>query len=226
MDAKAYCELVEQQDRVRKQQCRGFRVEDDQAPLVSLEGARCSLKFEPSIVEDYAYLVRTAVLDKVERIVARLQSEDKMLIIRSAWRSFRHQRLIWDNRVDCLRREHPEIHERELSKMTAYFVAPETESMHATGGAVDALIYDVKDGCVSDFGTNDGLKIALGRRCYPAHPNISSEAKKNRELLIGSFEEEGFVCDLKEFWHFDYGNVNWACAKNEAHAIYGAIEGP
>ena len=95
--------------------------------------------------------------------------------------------------------------------------------MHATGGAVDALMYDVAEDCIVDFGTNDGLKIDLGRRCYPGHPGIPSEAARNREVMIGQFEKEGFVCDLKEFWHFDYGNVSWATRKGKKVAHYGIV---
>jgi D-alanyl-D-alanine dipeptidase len=95
--------------------------------------------------------------------------------------------------------------------------------MHATGGAVDTLILDEATDRVLDFGTNDGLEIQLSRRCYPEHPEVGEEAMSNRRLLIGLFEDEGFVCDLKEFWHFDYGNVIWAASRNEDHAIYGAI---
>ena len=74
------------------------------------------------------------------------------------------------------------------------------------------------------FGTNDGYSINLNDKCYPYHPYITPEAKRNRKLLIGLFEEEDFVVDLKEYWHFDYGNVAWAIEKEEEHAIYGIIE--
>jgi D-alanyl-D-alanine dipeptidase len=37
--------------------------------------------------------------------------------------------------------------------------------------------------------------------------------KKNRKLLIGLFEDEDFVVDIKEYWHFDYGNASWAIEK-------------
>ncbi len=90
--------------------------------------------------------------------------------------------------------------------------------MHATGGAVDALIYDPENECVMDFGTNSGFKIELNRKCYPLHPDISSEAKKNRKLLMDLFENEDFVCDVTEYWHFDYGNVMWALGKGRASA--------
>ena len=48
--------------------------------------------------------------------------------------------------------------------------------------------------------------------------------RKNRKLLIDLFEEEDFVVDIKEYWHFDYGNASWALEKGEKHAIYGIIK--
>jgi D-alanyl-D-alanine dipeptidase len=75
-----------------------------------------------------------------------------------------------------------------------------------------------------DFGTNDGLKIELNDKCYPYHPFISPLAKKNRKLLIDLFEEEDFVVDIKEYWHFDYGNASWALEKKKRQAIYGKIK--
>lgn len=42
-------------------------------------------------------------------------------------------------------------------KNASYFKAPVTKSLQATEGEVDALIYDLKNNCVKDFGTNDEL---------------------------------------------------------------------
>lgn len=224
MNAREYCERVEQEERLQQQKRKTTRVADDGSPLISLKGSGFKLEFEPSFMENYRYLVREAVFDKVGRMSKRLHEQDKMLIIRSAWRSFRHQRLIWDKRVESLRQANPEVHQHELEEMAAYFIAPETESMHSTGGAVDALIRDMRTKGVMDFGTNDGLIINLSRKCYPDHPDLTPEATKNRRLLIDLFEEEGFVCDLQEYWHFDYGNVMWAIQNNEACAIYDCVE--
>jgi D-alanyl-D-alanine dipeptidase len=38
----------------------------------------------------------------------------------------------------------------EVEKITLEFIAPRETSMHATGGAVDALIYDSENDCVMD----------------------------------------------------------------------------
>jgi D-alanyl-D-alanine dipeptidase len=122
-----------------------------------------------------------------------------------------------------LSEEYPEKSGAQINAIVSHFIAPENRSTHASGGAVDALIYDIETGRILDFGTNEGHDIDLGVKCYPYHPEISIEAQSNRKLLISAFEKEGFVVDLKEFWHFDYGNVAWAAFKEYSYALYGPI---
>lgn len=224
VNAQQYCEMVERKYRRHKQHLLTTVIKEDQTPLKSLNESGFNLIFEPSIKKDYKYMVREAVFDKVGRISKRLDKDDKTLIIRSAWRSFDHQRLLWEDRVASLQKEYPKRQIEEIEELVSYFIAPPSKSTHSTGGAVDALIYDLKNDCVMRFGTNDGLKIDLNDKCYPYHPYITPEAKVNRKLLIGLFEEEDFVVDIKEYWHFDYGNISWAVEKEKDHAIYGIIE--
>jgi len=131
--------------------------------------------------------------------------------------------LLWETKFDILQKEFPNKSIDELTIIVSNYIAKEDKSMHGTGGAVDALIYDSRSERVLDFGTNEGYTINLNKECYPYHPEISDTAKKNRKLLIGLFEKENFVCDLKEYWHFDYGNVSWAVGKEEKISIYDRI---
>jgi D-alanyl-D-alanine dipeptidase len=224
MNAQEYCELVEQKARQHKKFYLTIPIEEDNSPLVSLKNYGFNLVYEPSIKKDYKYFVREVVLEKIGRISKLLDSQDKRLIIRSVWRSFDHQRMLWENKVEFLKKKYPNQHIKEIRENVSYFIAPPGSSTHATGGAVDALIYDLKIDAVMDFGTNDGLKIDLTDQCYPYHPFISPLAKRNRKLLINLFEKEDFVCDLKEYWHFDYGNVSWAIEKGKKCAFYGIIK--
>ena len=224
LNAHEYCEMVEQRYRRHIQFLPTITINEDHSPLMSLNGSGFNLIFEPSIKKDCKFMVRKAVFDKVGRISKRLDKEDKTLVIRSAWRSFGHQRLLWEERVVALQKEYPKKQIEEIEELVSYFIAPPSKSMHSTGGAVDALIYDLKHDCVMRFGTNDGLTMNLNDKCYPYHPYITPEAKNNRRLLIGLFEEENFVVDIKEYWHFDYGNVAWATEKEKEHAIYGVID--
>jgi D-alanyl-D-alanine dipeptidase len=223
MNAQEYCETVERAERRRKELASSVTVQDDRSPLVALKDAGFHLMFEPSMMEGYGYRVRKAVCEKVGRISQRLDDENKILIIRSVWRSFEHQRRLWDERIAAMRLEHPERTEDEIKATVSRFIAPPQKSMHATGGAVDALIYDLEVNSVLDFGNNDGLRLELDETCYPLHPAISGHARENRQLLMGLFEDEGFVVDHLEYWHFDYGNASWAARKGEKVARYGVI---
>jgi D-alanyl-D-alanine dipeptidase len=224
MNAQEYCEMVEQHYRRHQQLLPTIPIKENNSPLISLKESGFNLVFEPSIIKEYKYMVREVVYEKIGQISKILDKEDKKLIIRSVWRSFEHQRLLWEDKVAYLQNEYPNKQIEEIEEFVSYFIAPATKSMHSTGGSVDALIYDLKKDCVMDFGTNDGLKIELNDKCYPYHPFISPLAKKNRKLLIDLFEEEDFVVDIKEYWHFDYGNASWALEKKKKQAIYGKIK--
>ena len=223
MTAEEYCTYVERQDLLHKQLETTFPVRENNEPLVSLLNTGFDLIFEPSVMKDYQYLVRRALVEKIGSISQKLAKQDKTLIIRSAWRSFEHQRILWNNKVRFLQGEHPEKTLEEIQHLVADFIAPEQKSTHATGGAVDALIYDKKNEQVLDFGTNKGYDIDLTKLCYPHHPEIADQARENRALLMGLFEKEGFICDLKEYWHFDYGNIGWAIERGRLYAVYGIV---
>ena len=224
MNAQEYCESVEQHYRRHQIILPTIPINENNTPLISLKESEFKLILEPSIKDDYKYMVREAVYEKIGRISKILEKDDKTLIIRSVWRSIDHQRLLWEEKVSELQKEYPNKEIQEIKENISYFIAPPNKSMHSTGGAVDALIYDLKNDRIMDFGTNVGYKINLNDKCYPYHPNITPKAKINRKLLMGIFEKEDFVVDIKEYWHFDYGNSSWAAEKRKNHAIYGIVK--
>jgi predicted amino acid racemase/D-alanyl-D-alanine dipeptidase len=224
LNAHEYCEQVEQKYRRHLQAMPNIMIKDDQSALMNLNESGFNLMFEPSIQEGYRFLVRAAVYDKIGRISKRLDLEDKTLWLRSAYRSFEHQQRLWESRVASLQKEFPQKELEEIEELVSYFIAPPSKSMHSTGGAVDALIYDLTTDSILRFGTNDGYKINLNDKCYPYHPYITPEAKNNRRLLIDLFQDEDFVVDIKEYWHFDYGNVSWAIEKGRNQAMFGIIK--
>lgn len=223
MNAKEYCESVDRQAALHKKREKDFPIFENGSPLCSLKETDFQLIYEPSLMQDYRYFVREELLSKVQRISEKLHRDSKTLVIRSAWRSFDHQRILWERTVKRMQLKFPSKPLYDIHEIASYFMARPKKSTHATGGAIDALVWDNKTNQVLDFGTNDGFNIDLNEKCYPYHPEISQLAKDNRALLIGLFEEEDFVCDLKEYWHFDYGNIGWGI-ENKRHAFFGIIE--
>jgi D-alanyl-D-alanine dipeptidase len=218
-----YCQGVKNEDILIKKEMFKMPIQDDNSELISLTKENFEFVFEPSFMEGYQYRVREALTKKLERINTKLIEQNKVLYIRSVWRSHQHQREMRLKKHEFLAKLHSEKTKDQLNAIVSHFIAPEKQSMHHSGGAVDALIFDRETKQILNFGSNNGDKIDLDVHCYPFHPNISETAKKNRKLLIGLFEQEGFVVDLKEFWHFDYGNVAWAAIKQLDNAIYGPV---
>lgn len=217
------CQSVKEDDISLKKEMFKTRIEDNCSPLTPLNVMNSKFIFEASSIERYQYMVRFELVEKLVRINEELLKQNKTLYIKSCWRSYAQQALLMENAIVTLRSNNPDKTEAQLYAIASHFVSPSNLSTHSTGGAVDALIYDLDTGKILDFGVNDGSEIKLSIECYPNHPEISAEARSNRLLLIQLFEKEDFIVSLKEFWHFDYGNTAWAVTKKNDYAIYGPI---
>lgn len=218
-----YCQSVKEDNILIRKRNFTMRVKDDNSPLIPLTEAGNSFLFETSRFEGDQHMIRKEVAEKLARINDSLKIEKKALYIKSLWHSPLHQAEISVQKFEFLRKLHPAKTVAQINAIISYFVPSEYQSMHGTGGAVEALIFDLETEQILDFGSNFGDQIDLDVKCYPHYPDLSDVARKNRKLLIEIFEREGFVVNPIQFYHFNYGNVAWASGKNLDHAIYGPI---
>lgn len=89
---------------------------------------------------------------------------------------------------------------------------------HPTGGAVDVVIVDKNSNTPIDFGSK--IYDFKTKDCYTFSPYISEEAKKNRMLLRNAMMSQGFAPFDGEWWHFSYGDKEWAFYYKKDGAIY------
>ena len=218
-----YCQSVKEDNIIILKRNSTMHVEDDNSPLVPLTGTNEPFMFEASSFEGDRHMIRADVAEKLIRINEILKEKKLALYIRSLWRSPLHQAEMSIHKFELLKKLHPSKTISQINAIVSYFVPSEYQSMHRTGGAVEALIIDLETGQILDFGSNCGDQIELSVKCYPYYPDLSDIARKNRKLLIGIFEQEGFVVSPIEFYHFNYGNVAWATGKDLDYAIYGPI---
>ncbi len=91
------------------------------------------------------------------------------------------------------------------------FVAdPAKGSKHNRGCAIDLTIYDLKTGKLVEMPTDFD---EFSERASPDYTGGTAEQRANRDLLRKLMEDEGFVVNANEWWHFDY--KDW-----EKYAIY------
>jgi len=105
--------------------------------------------------------------------------------------------------ISALRnRYHPNITKAEIFQQG--YVA--SKSSHSRGGAVDLALVEIgKDGSMIelDMGSEFDLFDVLS---HTNNDSISSEARKNRQILIDIMSSAGYVNLPEEWWHFTLEN--------------------
>lgn len=167
--------------------------------------------------------VRQAVASKLQKIsdnLKKIKPDYKLKIVYG----FRHpeiQRSYFEKRKENLRMKNLNMNEDDLNEIANSMTAfPETAG-HPTGGAVDITITtnlgDLDMGTnISDF--SDAEKI----KTYSE--NITIDQKYNRKMLHDLMVEENFAPFYGEWWHFSYGDKEWAWFYNKESALYDQID--
>lgn len=108
----------------------------------------------------------------------------------------------------------------EALENTHHFIAVPDVAGHPTGAAIDLLITNDTSAPL-DFGT---AMHALEKDSYVFCPYISDEATLNRKLLRNVMQTAGFAPYDGEWWHFSYGDREWAAYYKEPLAFYSQLE--
>lgn len=115
----------------------------------------------------------------------------------------------YDNPVDLYNAIHP-------------FIAVPSVAGHPTGGSVDITIKNLIDQNFLNFGSKQYDYST--KDCYVFVDSMSDEAMKNRMLLRECMTEAGFAPYDGEWWHFSYGERDWAYYVNAPYAIYNQVK--
>ncbi len=108
--------------------------------------------------------------------------------------------------------------EEELIEWAHRRVASPDVAGHPTGSAVDIQIIDPDDEPLR-FGT--AIREIANKDSYTFSPYIDEEAATNRQLLRTVMIASGFAPFNGEWWHFSFGDREWAKYYNAQAATYG-----
>jgi len=124
------------------------------------------------------------------------------------------------NRKTQLRTENPDLNDDELNRLTHNFVAVPDVAGHPTGGAVDLTIVNAAGeeldmgNVIADYRDPEIIKTFAA---------TSKEQAANRKILHDAMVAQGFAPFYGEWWHFSYGDREWAAFYGKKEALYGAI---
>jgi len=132
------------------------------------------------------------------------------------------QKALFDAQLAAVRVQRPQLTPAQAAELAGEFVAPPIfdparGSTHLSGGAVDLTL------------TFDGLPLSMGTEFDDFRENAHSNhyerenlcaddlvIRDNRRLLHGALRAVGFTNYESEWWHFDFGDRNWAAATGNA----------
>lgn len=184
---------------------------------------------EGALAESYA---RQTVRKKLIHAAGCLPFGYRFVIF-DCWRPLKVQQALFDNLKKGIIAANPSMSEDDVMKRARKYVAfPSRDEMkptpHNTGGAVDLTIAD-ENGLVLNMGTefddsSEKAETVYFERLLASGDKLTwadREALNNRRILYHIMKSAGFTNYTNEWWHFDYGNQNWAWCSGSAHAIYG-----
>lgn len=179
--------------------------------------------------------LREGVYERLIEASSRLP-EGHRFVIFDGWRPLSLQMDLFEQYKRELAISNPGLDEAALMEMTSRFVArPDANaaspSPHSTGGAVDLSIADAKGkllfmGAEFDETSERSETMYFERRVVSGETlsEADERALQNRRLLFHAMTAAGFTNYPDEWWHFDYGNQNWALMSGSGQAVYNRAD--
>ena len=148
--------------------------------------------------------------------------EGMTFIINDAWRPRATQEEIRKSFIAGFTKKYPEWSERMVSNEVDKYVAPfsgKYASGHMAGAAVDLRL--AKNGRKIPMKSS---RLTYQENAQSHQPKLPRYIKKNRQIMFDALSKAGLSNFPKEYWHWSYGDVQWAKRNSKETAIYGVIE--
>jgi len=167
--------------------------------------------------------VRKKVSQKLIKAQSMVKNQNKKysLFVACGYRSLKIQKERFDTALKRVSKANKDRPLMELYEMAHRMIAVPEVAGHPTGGAVDITIIDKRMDQQIEFGSE--MCNYTNKKHYVFTTNISRQAKKNRLLLRNLMMEAGFAPFDGEWWHFSYGDREWAFYYRRPFAIYSQI---
>lgn len=165
--------------------------------------------------------VRDSLAKRLAAVNKELQKLNLRLKVVYGYRHPDVQERYFIKRCAVIKEQFPDFDQEQLNRYTHNFVAVPDVAGHPAGGAVDLTIVDA-NGKDLDMGTaiadyTDPNKIIT------FVDGLNDVQMKNRRILHDLMVKQGFAPFYGEWWHFSYGDREWAAFYNKK-AHYGAIK--
>ena len=165
--------------------------------------------------------VRETVYNKLRSIGRKLIdiNPNYKLVVVYGFRALEIQEQYFNEIVESIKENFDD--EMEMYEYVHERIAVPSVAGHPTGGAVDVAILNCDTNRLVDFGSQI-LDWVDARRYYITN-GIPDEARINRKILRDLMITEEFAPYDGEWWHFSYGDKEWAFYYKHKEALYTQV---
>lgn len=172
------------------------------------------------ITGDVIY-IRDELAKKLALVNKALASKGCRLKVVYGYRHPEVQERYFERRKNEVKGQLPSYSNEEIDRYTHNFVAVPDVAGHPAAAAIDLTVVD-SNGKDLDMGSmiadySDPSKIIT------FSDDISESQATNRLILHNAMVEQDFAPFYGEWWHFSYGDREWAAFYNKK-ALYGAVK--
>ena len=194
-------------------------IETENPPQLTEIGDNPRILFNDALSDDKR--LRTVVYDKITKATQHLPNHLGFLIY-EAYRPKHRQIHLWNTVMADIQSTYPDDDAETLALRCNRFVANPYKhgSGHQYGCAVDITLINLRTGQELDMGC--GLQ-EFCEKTETASPLITDEQRTNRKLLINTLGKEGLLNYPPEWWHFSYGDRQWAIQTGNNETLYAAL---
>ena len=161
--------------------------------------------------------VRKIVSDMLDKASKSLPKGYQFMLFET-YRSEEKQISLWNIELEKNKQKYPEKNKEELDEITNLVIANpyKVGSGHQTGGAIDITL------CYNGYPIDMGSKYLEtdNPKTKTDSEGLTPEQKKNRELLVSTLAKVGLVNYPLEWWHFSYGEHEWAVLTNQKSTLF------
>lgn len=191
---------------------------------VKLYDDRIVAEYDKADMEDYTgstILVRRRVAKKLAAVNATLAKRGYNLKIVYGYRHPEVQRSYFEHWKQVIGQSRPDLSSDALDSYTHNFIAVPDVAGHPTGGAVDVTLVDQNGeeldmgNSIADYSDEDKIRTFSGK--------LTKTQQDNRSLLLEAMASKGFAPFYGEWWHFSYGDREWAAFYKKERALYGTV---
>lgn len=193
--------------------------------MVSLDTEKFRIEYKkPDMIPMFGnkIFVRKQVALKLETVQSELKKINGglQLLISYGYRTPEIQENYFNAALARAQEMKKNLTEEEYLELAHSMSAHTKSAGHTVGGAIDLTIWDSKNNVEIDMGS----KISeFGDIAYTLYPHISEQQKENRLLLQKIMMDQGFAPFLGEWWHFSFGDKEWAFYYRQPAALYDVV---